>query len=112
MGSLITVSTFEGKMRNFKLRLKNRLCPENTVGLHLFEVNFTKRERIKITMHVVRYCLLSHNATQHKRSALPNLKNVLMEKWHFIVQNQQRLRQIFKEPPLLSHRKGKSLTGV
>ena len=31
-----------------------------------------------------------------------------MGKWH-LIQNQQRLREIFKEPPLISYRKGKSL---
>ena len=52
--------------------------------------------------------------------ALPNLKNILihgeitsrtyssMGKWH-LIQNQSYLRDIFKEPPLISYRKGKSL---
>ena len=31
-----------------------------------------------------------------------------MGKWH-LIQNQQRLREIFKEPPFISYRKGKSL---
>ena len=40
--------------------------------------------------------------------ALHNLKKKLMGKWHPI-QNQQRLREIFGEPPVISYRKGKSL---
>ena len=40
--------------------------------------------------------------------ALPSLKRIHMGKWH-LIQNQQRLREIFKEPPLISYRKGKSL---
>ena len=40
--------------------------------------------------------------------ALPSLKRILMGKWHF-AQNQQRLREIFKKPPLISYLKGKSL---
>ena len=40
--------------------------------------------------------------------ALTNLKNMLMEKWH-LIQNQPYLRNIFKDPPLISYRKGKSL---
>ena len=36
------------------------------------------------------------------------LKNILMEKWH-LIENQPLLREIFKEPPLISYRKGKSL---
>ena len=39
---------------------------------------------------------------------LPRLKNILMEKWH-LIQNQPTLREIFKEPPILSYRRGKSL---
>ena len=31
-----------------------------------------------------------------------------MEKWH-LIQNQQRLRETFKEPPVISYCKGKSL---
>ena len=40
---------------------------------------------------------------------LPNLKNILMGKWPHLIQNQPYLRHIFKEPPLISYRKGKSL---
>jgi len=35
-------------------------------------------------------------------------ENILMEKWHPI-QNQPLLREIYKDPPLISYRKGKSL---
>ena len=44
----------------------------------------------------------------HYHPALPRLKNILMEKWH-LTQNQPTLREIFKEPPILSYRRGKSL---
>jgi len=40
--------------------------------------------------------------------ALPSLKRIQMGKWH-LIQNQQRRRKIFKKPPLISYRKGKSL---
>ena len=40
--------------------------------------------------------------------ALPNLKNILMGKRH-LIQIQPYLRDIFKEPPLISYHKGKSL---
>ena len=48
--------------------------------------------------------------TQYQPS-VPNLKNVLMEKWH-LIQNQPSLRQIFKEPPLISYKRGKSLKDI
>ena len=40
--------------------------------------------------------------------ALPKLKNILMGKWH-LIQNQPYLRNIFKETPVTSYRKGKFL---
>ena len=33
--------------------------------------------------------------------ALPNLKDTLMGKWH-LIENQPQLREIFKEPPIIS----------
>ena len=39
---------------------------------------------------------------------MPDLKHILMSKWH-LIQNQPLLRKIFKNPPLISYRKGRSL---
>ena len=39
---------------------------------------------------------------------MPDLKNILISKWH-LIQNQPQLREIYKESPLLSYRKGRSL---
>ena len=46
-----------------------------------------------------------------KNDKEPNLKNILMEKWH-LIQNQPSLRQIFKEPTLISFKRGKSLKDI
>jgi len=43
--------------------------------------------------------------------ALTNLKGTLMEKWH-LIDNQPQLREIFKESPIISYRKGKSLKDI
>ena len=43
--------------------------------------------------------------------ALPNVKDTLMGKWH-LVENQLQLRGIFKEPPIISYRKGKFLKEI
>ena len=45
--------------------------------------------------------------TQYQLS-VSSLKEVLMKKWN-LIQNQPLLRQIFKEPPIISYKKGKSL---
>ena len=41
----------------------------------------------------------------------PNLKPVLMDSWHFITQ-QPLLNNIFKEPPLISYKRGRSLKEI
>jgi len=45
------------------------------------------------------------------RPSVPNLKNILMKKWH-LIENQPVLREIFKDPPILSYRKGRSLKDI
>ena len=45
------------------------------------------------------------------RSSLPNLTNIPMAKWH-LIKIQPVLRQIFKDPPVLSYRKGRSLEDI
>ena len=88
-------------MRNFSARLKNRDYPATTVentsqrSISLTEKSTRNRER---KMHVREYYPF---VTQY-HPALPNLKNILMGKWH-LIQNQPYLRNIFKR------RKGKSL---
>jgi len=61
--------------------------------IHWTEVSFTT----KILPFVTTYHL-----------PLPNFKNILLSKWH-LIQNQPLLREIFKEPPLIPYKKGKSL---
>ena len=40
--------------------------------------------------------------------AIPNLKKIFMKHWH-IIQQQPRTAHIFKQPPIVSYRKEKSL---
>ena len=56
-----------------------------------------KKTRIRILPFVTEY-----------RPSVLNLKNILIGKWH-LIQNQPLLREIYKDPPLLSYRKGRSL---
>ena len=48
--------------------------------------------------------------TQYQPS-VPGLKNILMKHWH-LIQNQPLLRQIYKEPPIISYKRGRSLTDI
>ena len=97
---------FEENIRNFAVRIKNRGYPAATVEKHRSEVKFLERKT----------SLTNENRTAQKKilpfvtqyhPALPDIKETLMGKWH-LIQNQPQLRNIFKEPPLLSYRKGKS----
>ena len=99
--------TFEENMRNFSTRLKNRDYPATTVEKHLSEVIFADRKKALEQRNKNASKKILPFVTQY-HPALPNLKNILMGKWH-LIQNQPYLRNIFKEPPLISYRKGKSL---
>ena len=99
--------TFEENMKNFSTRLKNRDYPATTVEKHLSEVNFSDRKKVLEQRNENARKKILPFVTQY-HPALPKLKKILMGKWH-LIQNQPYLRNIFKEPPLISYRKGKSL---
>ena len=48
--------------------------------------------------------------TQYNPS-VPNLKHILMEKWH-LIESQPRLREMFKETPIISYKRGISLKDI
>ena len=97
---------FEENIENFKTRLVSRGYPSNLVDKILSEVNFADRKNALTQKQKVHKKILPF-VTQFQPS-LPCLKNILMDKWH-LIQNQPLLREIYKEPPLISYRKGKSL---
>ena len=45
------------------------------------------------------------------RPSVPNLKIILMSKWH-LIENEPVLREIYKDLPLLTYRKGRSLKDI
>ena len=84
-------------MRNFSTRLKSRDYPATTVEKPLSEVIFPDRKKaLEQRNKSVRKKILPFVTQYHP--ALPNLKNILMGKWH-LIQIQPYLRDIFKEPP-------------
>ena len=48
--------------------------------------------------------------TQYNPS-VPNLKHILMEKWH-LIESQPKLKEILKEPPIISYKRGISLRDI
>ena len=103
-------TTFEENIRNFATRLESRGYPTATVEKHLSEVKFSERKTSSTNRNKTAQQKILPFVTQY-HPALPNLKKILMGKWH-LIQNQPQLRNIFKEPPVLSYRKGKSLEDI
>ena len=72
----------------------------------LSEVNFSERLSALQNKQKTRKNILP--LLTKYRPSLPNLKTILMSKWH-LIENHPLLREIYKDPPLLSYRKGRSL---
>ena len=102
--------TFGENMGNFKTRLQNRDYPARIVEKHLSEIKFSDREMSLAQKNKTAPKKILPFVTQY-HPALPNLKDTLMGKWH-LIENQPQLREIFKEPPIISYRKGKSLKDI
>ena len=76
-------TTFEENMKNFSTRLKNRDSPSITVEKHFSGVNFSDRKKaLEQRNKNARKKILPFVTQYHP--ALPNLKKILMGKWHLI----------------------------
>ena len=97
--------TFEENIRNFAVRLKNRGYPTATVQKHLSEVEFSERKTALKNKNITAQKKILPFVTQY-HPALPNIKEILMGKWH-LIQNQPQLRNILQgaTPPSISQRK-------
>ena len=102
-------TTFEDNIKKFKSRLLARGYPNNLIEKILSDVKFTERSSALKQKDNTPKQILPF-VTQYQPS-VPNLKHVLMGKWH-LIQNQPLLREIFKEPPVISFKKGKSLNDM
>ena len=101
---------FEENISNFKSHLRVRGYPDALVNKVLAEVKFTNRKSaLEQKPHRVQSGLMPF-VTQYNPS-VPNLKNILMNKWH-LIEEQPLLREIYREPPFISYRKGKSLKDI
>ena len=98
--------TFVENIRIFKLRLRARGYPNNLIDKTLSEVKFSHRKKaLKDNTRVQKEILPF--VTQYNPS-VPNLKHILMEKWH-LIESQPKLKEMFKEPPIISYKRGISL---
>ena len=102
--------TFEENMRNFSTRLKNRDYPATSAEKHLSEVIFADRKKALSKRNKNSSKKILPFVTQY-HPALLNQEHT-HEEMADLIQNQPHLRNIFKEPPLISYRKGKSLKDI
>ena len=101
--------TFVEKIRIFKLRLRTRGYPNNLIDKILSQVKFSHRKKaLKDNTRVQKEILPF--VTQYNPS-VPNLKHILMEKWH-LIESQPKLKERFKEPPIISYKRGISLRDI
>ena len=102
-------TSFEEKIKNFRSNLRVRGYPEKLVNKVLAEVEFKNRKSALQQKPKLQKRLLPF-VTQYNPS-VPNLKNILMNKWH-LIQDQPLLREIYRDPPFISYRRGKSLKDI
>ena len=100
---------FEKNKREFEERICQRGYPVKLVQKILSEVQFSDRQealrnKTKQTKEILPFVTTFNPAA-------PNLKKILMKRWH-IIQQQPRLKEIFNQPPIVSYRKEKSLKDV
>ena len=94
---------FKENIKNFRSHSRVRGYPDNLVNKVLVEVKFTDRKSaLQQKPQKVQNGLMLF-VTQYNPSA-PNLKNILMNKWH-LIENQPLPREIYREPPLIQKRK-------
>ena len=80
-----------------------------------------RKPSIRYKVHREGVCTPKHNNKEENKVLRPfvtqyqpsvsTLKEVFMKKWN-LLQNQPLLPQIFKVPPIISYKKGKSLKDV
>ena len=87
----------------FKLCLRDRGYPNNLIDKTLSEVKFSDWKKALKDNTTVKKEILPF-VTQYN-PPVPNLKHNLMEKWHFI-ESQPKLKEMFKEPPIICYRRG------
>ena len=109
LGTNSSKAKFDEHIALFKQRLRHTGYPYNLLNMTLSEVNFSQRMSAVQNKQKTRKRILPFR-TEY-RPSVPDLKRFLMNKWYRI-QNQPLLRKIFKNSPLISYRKERSLKDV
>ena len=99
-------TTFEECLSNFKLRLKvrgyhNNFIESSLTGVRLEDRRLALQQRKKTQTKISPFVTTYHPAVH-------GLKEILMNNW-VLIQNQPLLGSIYTKPPIISHKKGKSV---
>ena len=95
-------TTFEENISLFKQRLRARGYPDNLIDKTLSQVKYHERMSALKTKKKTNKRILPFET---------NLKTILMNKW-YLIERQPLLKEIFKEPPIISYKKGKFLKDI
>jgi len=94
-------------LANFKRSLEARGYPKKYIERSLSEViSDSRQSALKPQKQKTAERLLPFVTTYHP--AVKKLNKIVMENWSFI-ENQPLLETIFKKPPIISYKRGKSL---
>ena len=100
---------FEKNITTFKKHLMEIGYPQNFINNTLSEVKFQERTQALLQRNKTKKRILPLVTRYYP--AVPNLKEILTRKW-YLIQQQPLLNQIFKEPPIISYRKGRSFKDI
>ena len=103
-------TNFQKRLEEFQKHLRERAYPQNLINQTLSEVSLENRRQALQKKAMEEKQILPF-VTQYHLS-VPRLKSILMEHRHFRIEKQPRLRQIYKEPPIISYKRGKSLSDI
>ena len=103
---------FKKRLKEFQKHLRERGYPQNllnlTLSLSLWNTLW-KQEKgtsTRIFKKEKHFPFVTQN-----QPSVPSLKSIFMKHWQ-LIENQLLLRQIYKEPSIISHKRGKSLKDI
>ena len=98
----LTSGFLDGPIIIHKKRFRN---PTTKLTLHLSGISGLQGSRCQT--YLQQNGLETNDVTLYHPS-VRNLKNILMQNWN-LIQNQPLLKNIFKDPPIISYKRGQSL---
>ena len=101
--------TFEELVQNHKSCLRERGYPENLDQRNLSEVQFKHRKLALLQKPKENKRTLPFVTQYHP--PVPNFKQILLKYCHLIEQL-QLLKEIYKDPPLICYKRGRSIKGI